>query len=302
MLSFYIKEIKAYNGIYEPVNVVGSSGGPLETEAVEHLRGIVVGGLYPSHLVTAAEVIGHERSQQGDEVGILHHLVERLLELIVLHTTQMDAGTVESCEDIGQELPVDIVRMEDDTFLRGGGQQHHGTRHLIDGRELIDVAEGFVGHHSNHHIGSQQREEVIGLEIDLELSVFLSGREVSYSHNLGVQALLGDGVKHQLLGFVLGIDVFVFIDMLSDIEVLFGELDIGGGYTIDTQTCNTGGGDVDESRSCTQTEGDEMSHRLDIHHLDIVACGEMLDIGYAVDDGERDPTPSLPRGGRIVEG
>ena len=27
-----------------------------------------------------------------------------------------------------------------------------------------------------------------------------------------------------------------------------------------------------------------MAHRLDVHHLDVVAGGEVLDIGYAVDD------------------
>jgi hypothetical protein len=46
----YIKEIKAYDGIHETVNVVGSSGWPLETEAVEHLRGIAVGSFYPGKL------------------------------------------------------------------------------------------------------------------------------------------------------------------------------------------------------------------------------------------------------------
>ena len=76
MLSFYIKEIKAYNGIYEPVNVVGSSGGPLETEAVEHLRGIVVGSFYPACLMANAHIVSHQRSQDGNQVRILHHILQ----------------------------------------------------------------------------------------------------------------------------------------------------------------------------------------------------------------------------------
>ena len=58
----YIEEIKAYDGIHETVNVVGSCGRPLETKAVEHLRGIVVGSFYPSCLMPSPHVISHQRT------------------------------------------------------------------------------------------------------------------------------------------------------------------------------------------------------------------------------------------------
>ena len=43
-----LEEVEAHDGIYEAVDVVGSSGRPLEAEAIEDLCGVVVGRFYPA--------------------------------------------------------------------------------------------------------------------------------------------------------------------------------------------------------------------------------------------------------------
>ena len=105
----------------------------------------------------AAHVVGHQRTQQRDKVGILHHPRQSLLELFGLNTAKFKAREFEAHEDVGKELAMGIVGMEDNTLLRGLSQFQNGTGHLIDGREFETLVEGFIRHHSDDHVGTQRR-------------------------------------------------------------------------------------------------------------------------------------------------
>ena len=283
LLLLNLEVVEADDGVDEAVDVVGGGGGPLEAEAIEDLSGVVVGGFYPAHYVFAADVVGHQGAQERDEVGILHHLLQGLLELSSLYALQGDASLGKAYEDVAEELAVCVAGMEHDALLGRLRQEHDSMCHLVDGRELIVVVEVFVRHHTYYYIRTQAGEEVVGVEVDLELAVLLACREVADAHDLGVEAVVGDGIEHEFLGFVLGIDVFVGIDVLPDVEVLFRQLHLGAGLAVHAQAGDAVGGDMDEAGSCAQAEGDEVTHGLDVHHLDVVAGGEVLHVGDAVD-------------------
>ena len=83
--ALHIEIVKADNGIHETVDIAFSSDRPLETKAVEYLRGVVVGRFYPLHLMGTAQIVSHQRAQQRDKVWVLHHAIQGLLELLGLH-------------------------------------------------------------------------------------------------------------------------------------------------------------------------------------------------------------------------
>ena len=132
----HIEIVEAYDGIYEAVNVVGSSRRPLETDAVEHLSGEVVSGFYPACLVGATHIVGHERTNEGDEVWILHHLLQRLLELFSLHALEGDTCLSKTHQNVAEELAMGVAWMEHDALLWCLCELHDGTGHLVDRREL----------------------------------------------------------------------------------------------------------------------------------------------------------------------
>ena len=70
------------------------------------------------------------------------------------------------------------------------------------------LVEGFVRHHPDDHEGTQQRKEVVGVEIDLELTVLLACREVAHAHDLGIESVMGNGIEHQFFGLELRVGVF----------------------------------------------------------------------------------------------
>ena len=98
--------------------------------------------------------------------------------------------------------------------------------------------------------------------------------------------MVGNGIEHQFLGLVLRIDVLVGIDVLTDIEVLLRQLDFWSWHVVDADADNAVGGDVDEPRTCAQTERYEMSDGLDVHHLDVVAGREVLHVSHAVNHSQ----------------
>lgn len=118
--------VEADDRVDEAVNVVAGDSGPLEAIAVEHLCGVVVIGFDPAHLMGVAQVVGHEWTQQGDQVGIVHHPFKGFLEFLFLHTFQGDAGVGKAIQDIGKIGVVDVIGMEHGALLGGGGQQHDG--------------------------------------------------------------------------------------------------------------------------------------------------------------------------------
>ncbi len=137
------------------MHIVSSGCGPLETITIEYLGGVVVSGFYPVHLMSAAQVIGHQGTQQRDKVGIIHHALKCLLELFHLYRFQCDACFSKTVEDISKILAMDIVRMEHDTLLRRGAEQHNGTCYLVYGRELEDVVKFIIGYHADNDIGTK---------------------------------------------------------------------------------------------------------------------------------------------------
>ena len=265
---------------------VSSGGGPLETIAVEHLRGVVVLGFYPAHLVGTAQVVSHQRAQQGDEVGIIHHPFQGLLKFVSLHMLQCDASVSKAVQYIGKVRVVNVVRMEYCTILRGHSQQHDGMGNIVDGRKLEGLTKCIIGHHTDDDVGSKQCQEVVGIEVDLELAVLLTGREVAHTHDFGIETVIENGIEHQFLGLELGIDVLVGVDVLSEPQILFGELDIRSRHTIDTQARNAGLGDVDETRTGAQAKSDEVAHALDVDQFDVVTGREVFHVGHAIDNGE----------------
>lgn len=60
--GLYREVVEADDGVDKAVDVLGCGGRPLEAESVQDLCGVVVGGLNPSHVVAAAQVVGHEWS------------------------------------------------------------------------------------------------------------------------------------------------------------------------------------------------------------------------------------------------
>ena len=104
------------------MDIVSGSRRPLESHTIKHLCGIIVSGLYPAHGVFAAHVVGHQRTQQRNEVRILHHPLKSLLELFGLDTTQFEAGEGETHKDVGKELAMGVAGMEHDALLGCLGQ------------------------------------------------------------------------------------------------------------------------------------------------------------------------------------
>lgn len=76
------------------MNVVGSGDRLLETETIEHLRGVFVVSLYPADLVTAPYVISHQRTEQSNQIGILYHPLQGMLIRLILHMFQVDTGQI----------------------------------------------------------------------------------------------------------------------------------------------------------------------------------------------------------------
>ena len=268
------------------MDIVAVGRGPLEAVAEEHLSGVGVLGFYPAHLVGGAQVVGHQRSQQGDQVGIVHHPLQGLLEFFPLHAFQRDTRVGKAIQDIGKVRVVDVIGMEYGAILGRRGQQHDGVGYIVNRRELEGLAECIVGHHTNDDIGPEQCQEVVGVEVNLELAVLLTGRQIAHTHNLGIEAVVVDGIEHQFLGLELGVDVLVSVDVLAEPQILLSEFDVGTGDAVDTQTCNAGRGDVDETRTGAQAEVDELAHTLDVDQFDVVACREVFHVGHAVDHGE----------------
>lgn len=219
--------------------VVGGSGWPLETETVEHLCSVVVGGFDAVYLTVASQIVGHKWSEEGDNIGIVHQIVEPVAELIGFDTLQGDACLGEAIEDIAEELAVGVVGMEDDTLLRCLCQQHDGTGHLVDGRELKALVEDLIGHHADDYEGAQKCQEIIGIEVDLELAILLACGEVADAHDLGIDTVVGNGIEHEFFSLELGVGVLAVADMLADVEVLFRQAGIGARHPIDTQSGNT---------------------------------------------------------------
>ena len=83
--SLTIEIIEANDGVNKTMDVVTGCDGPLEAESVEYLYRVVVIGFNPSHLVSAAQIVCHQRTQQGDKIGIFHHPIQCLLKLFFLH-------------------------------------------------------------------------------------------------------------------------------------------------------------------------------------------------------------------------
>ena len=96
--------------------------------------------------------------------------------------------------------------------------------------------------------------------------------------------MVSNGIEHQFLCLELRIDVFIGINVLSDVEVLLRQFDLRSGDIIDTDACNAVRRDMDEARTRAQTESNQMAHRLDIDHFNVVACREVLHVGNAIDD------------------
>ena len=96
-----VEIVKAGDCVDEAMDIVAVGGRPLEAIAIEHLCGVVVVRFYPAHLVGVAQVVGHQRAQQRDEVGIIHHSIQSLLEFLLLHTLQRDARVGKAIQDIG---------------------------------------------------------------------------------------------------------------------------------------------------------------------------------------------------------
>lgn len=71
-----VEIVKSTDGIYESVNIVAGSCGPLETETVEHLCGVVVVGFYlnPYQRLVSHDVEGAAKPVMGIvlEVGFSH--------------------------------------------------------------------------------------------------------------------------------------------------------------------------------------------------------------------------------------
>ena len=60
--GLYREVVEANDGVDEAVDILGCCGRPLESESVQDLCRVVVGSLNPSHVVAAAQVVGHEWS------------------------------------------------------------------------------------------------------------------------------------------------------------------------------------------------------------------------------------------------
>ena len=90
------------------MHVVGGCRRPLEAHAVEYLCSVFVGGVYPARRVAATHILGHQRPQQSDKIGILHHLLQSLLELLLLYTLQRNARLSKAHKDVAEELAMGI--------------------------------------------------------------------------------------------------------------------------------------------------------------------------------------------------
>ena len=95
-----------------------------------------------------------------------------------------------------------------------------------------------------------------------------------------------NGFEHQFLSLIFRINVLVGIDVLPDVERLLRQLHLWSGLSVNTQTGNAVGGNMDESRTGAQTERDQMTYRLDVDHLNVVACREVLHVGHTVDNSK----------------
>ena len=84
------------------------------------------------------------------------------------------------------------------------------------------------------------------MEIDLELTVALSCREVANSHDFGVEPMVRNGFKNKVFGYELRIYIFVLVDVLPQPQVLLGELHIGTWHVVDAQSSDAGRRDVNE--------------------------------------------------------
>ena len=137
--------------------------------------------------------------------------------------------------------------MEDDALTWCLCELHDGAGHFVDWGELETLVECLVRYHADDHVCAELGEEVVGVEVDLELTVLLTCGEVADAHDLGIESVVCDGIEHQFLGLELGIDVLVGIDVLSDVEALFGKLHFWTRDIVHADTRNAVGGDVYET-------------------------------------------------------
>ena len=173
-----------------------------------------------------------------------------------------------------------VGHVEDAVGVGRTREQDDGPRRLVNRREFHLCVEHRIGECSQHAVGPDAPHRRVGIEIGLELTVFRTRRKVSGTHDLAVQGAGGDVLQHEPLGQILGVDVLV-VGVLSNPEHLLGER---LGRRSHGHASDTFGRYLNQACSGLFAEIDQILYAAIVDFLDVVALGEVLDVGRAVDD------------------
>ena len=130
-------------------------------------------------------LVGEQTGKGFGLLRIIARTFHRSVVLLILHETDVRADVVEAAEHVAEEQRVIVVGMEHTTFLGRGAEQDNRPRHLINGRELHLALVNGIRTASQHIIDLDATHVGIRGEVNLELSVFGTCREITDADDLG---------------------------------------------------------------------------------------------------------------------
>ena len=133
-------------------------------------------------------------------------------------------------------------------------------------------------------IDTDTSHRAVGLEVDLELAIGGTRREVAHTHHLGVQFVQGHSVKHDALRDELRVRILV-AKVLAEIQFLFRVNRILWRHSIDGHASGAVCGNMDKFGVVQQAELDAMRRAAHVDIFNLSALGEVLHHGGAVEHG-----------------
>ena len=176
-----------------------------------------------------------------------------------------------------------IEGLEHGTLLRRSRKGHHSLGRLIDGRHLGELVVTVVGTAAQHVEHLEATHIAVAVEVGLELAVVAARCQIAYTHHLGIQSVMGNGIENQTFGQELRADVTV-VEELSEPQLALIQHGHLFAVVMDNPYLAYGGsGDMYQSCAGIQTEVYAALCTTDVHILDIGTLGEVLHIGSAVE-------------------
>ena len=177
---------------------------------------------------------------------------------------------------------MNIVRMENCTLLRCGGQQHDGMTYLVNGRELHTLVAHAVRTATQHIIYLDTTHEGVGGEVGLELTIGGTSCQIAHTHNLGLESVKGNSIKDKTLSHILRIDILI-TKILTHIEALLRKYIIF--YLTDPQTTGAGCRNMNEGGSCLDAEVNTSLCTTDVYIFNLRPLREVFYDGSTVNYG-----------------